>query len=227
MLSLRHVWHVMLFTLGVYALSWFKISFVIGSQLGAFSLAHCLAPLVGIFAGGMGALLYFAIKTTMSLCSVKSVIFACHLPTLAAALYLSCIHTTQYTISFGKKLLLAIIPATAILIFCTHTIGCQAWGYSLFWLIPLAAILLPHQNIALHLLGSTFTAHAVGSVVWLYTVPTMTATMWLNLIPVVVVERCLFATGMYLAYKLFNTIFSTPSLFTQLPTPSNLTSKEI
>src|SRR5437868_98622 len=42
--------------------------------------------------------------------------------------------------------------------------------------------------------------HAVGSVIWLYTTPT-TVEMWLGLIPVVALERCLFALGMVVMYR--------------------------
>jgi hypothetical protein len=54
---------------------------------------------------------------------------------------------------------------------------------------------VPQKNIFFTSLGSTFTAHAVGSVIWLYTIP-MTAGMWLALIPIVALERLCFATGM-------------------------------
>src|SRR2546430_1999084 len=53
--------------------------------------------------------------------------------------------------------------------------------------------------VFLQALGSAFIAHAVGSVIWLYTVG-MTPAAWLGLIPVVFVERMLCAAGMTVAY---------------------------
>lgn len=203
MISRRQFLGTALFLLGTGILSWFKISFLVGSHAASFSLAHCLTPLIGITLGGLGATLLFLSRTVFYLftaTATSNIVLACHLPSLAAAFYLSVLHTTQYTITLRKKLLLTVIPVACMAIFCCHTVGAQAWTYSLFWLIPVAALITPHTNIFVHMLGSTFTAHAVGSVLWLYCVPGMTAEMWLGLIPVVVVERLLFAAGMYVSY---------------------------
>ena len=53
------------------------------------------------------------------------------------------------------------------------------------------------------MLGSTFTAHAVGSVIWLYAGLVPNPETWLALIPVVVLERILFASGMFVGYTIF------------------------
>ncbi len=222
MISLRTLISAFLLAMGISALSWLKVSFLVGSQMAAFSLAHCVTPLIGILLGGFGALFYFCFKTLLRLCihtATTNMALACHLPTLSAGLYLSALSTHKYTISFTKKLALTVIPVACIMLFCCHTVGAQAWAYSLFWFIPLAALMVPHTSLFFHMLGSTFTAHAVGSVLWLYCVPGLTPQMWLNLMPVVAVERLLFASGMYLMYHMLQRL-SIPAVISVWLTPS-------
>ena len=54
-------------------------------------------------------------------------------------------------------------------------------------------------------LGATFTAHAVGGVLWIYTIP-MTPEIYIALLPIVIVERTLFATGIAASYVAVNAI---------------------
>jgi len=56
-------------------------------------------------------------------------------------------------------------------------------------------------------LGATFTAHSIGSTIWIWTIPS-TALLWNTLIPIVAVERTLFALGIMVSYLLFNTALS-------------------
>lgn len=58
----------------------------------------------------------------------------------------------------------------------------------------------------LRFLGTTFTAQAVGSVLFLYQT-NMNAFYWNGLIPVVIFERLLFTAGMIIAYEIFSKIF--------------------
>lgn len=85
-----------------------------------------------------------------------------------------------------------IIPLKCIMLFIAHPIGHQAAPYTIFWLIPPVLWILRRQGyiagIFITALQSTFVAHAVGSIIWLFVVP-MTASQWLNLIPIVAVER--------------------------------------
>ena len=69
-------------------------------------------------------------------------------------------------------------------------------------------------------LGATFTAHAVGSVIWLYTMP-MAQEAWLALIPQVAIERLTFAAGIVVAYHAMNILsswccFAAQKRFTQI-----------
>ncbi|VVC02775.1 Uncharacterised protein [Candidatus Burarchaeum australiense] len=115
------------------------------------------------------------------------------LPMLFAAVYFSRQHLK----------LSAAIPALAMLAFWLSPIGAQVWYYPLiFWTIPLLAPILPNR-LFLKSLGSTLTAHAVGSVIWLYTVP-MTVAQWQTVIPVAIGERLMFACGISISYLAVN-----------------------
>ncbi len=97
-----------------------------------------------------------------------------------------------------------IVPAAAMIAFWLHPIGQQAWFYALYWLIPIALKFLP-ERLVLRSLGSTFSAHAVGSVLFLYTIPTAPE-LWLTLIPIVALERGAFALGISASHILFTNI---------------------
>ena len=76
--------------------------------------------------------------------------------------------------------------------------------YSLFWLIPVAAKLFS-KRLFLRSLGATFTAHAIGSVIWVWTIP-MTPEQYAILIPITATERILFAGGISLSFIAFNSL---------------------
>ena len=180
-----------------------KVSFYAHYSVG-FSSAHCLAPLIGLFAGASGACMLFGMRTIVQIftyAKAASILSACHLPTLAAAGYLSLI-SSQHTTSFYKRLFYALIPLSCIVLFCLQTSQTAACLYATFWFIAMATLCIPHTNLFVHCIGSTFTAHAVGSVLWLYFGPAMTPNMWINLMPLVVLERLLFASGMWISYTL-------------------------
>lgn len=97
------------------------------------------------------------------------------------------------------KVIMAAIPLVCMGLFIMHPVGQYAAAYTLYWFIPTIIALLPNPHRWLRALGSTFTAHALGSVLWIWSHPTMTAVMWLNLIPVVAYERILFATMIWIS----------------------------
>lgn len=112
-----------------------------------------------------------------------------HIPTLCGAWYLA----TRST------LLKILIPSLCILLFNLHPIGTNANLYSFYWVIPIMIALIPSKSIFIQCLGSTFTTHAVGSVIWIYT-RSSGVTIWHSLIPVVWAERLLFAILMTTFY---------------------------
>jgi hypothetical protein len=72
--------------------------------------------------------------------------------------------------------------------FLAHPIGKECLLYSCYWLIPVGLSYLSEPSIFLRSLMSTFTTHAVGSTLYLYTHDT-TSLFWHTLIPQVWLER--------------------------------------
>lgn len=101
-----------------------------------------------------------------------------------------------------KRTFNIIVPVLAIIAFNLNPIGRSAWQYSMFWLIPIAAHFF-RKNLFVRSLGATFTAHAVGGALWIWAFG-LTKTMWLTLIPQVMMERTLMAAGISVFYLVFN-----------------------
>ncbi|OGZ96881.1 MAG: hypothetical protein A3J10_00145 [Candidatus Sungbacteria bacterium RIFCSPLOWO2_02_FULL_54_10] len=109
-------------------------------------------------------------------------------PMLAAAYY------------FGRKDKLSLIlPIIAIAAFIAHPIGRTVWYFAFYWLIPVAAWFFRDRFLLARALGATFSAHAVGGALWIWTF-NLPAAVWIGLIPVVAVERFLFAGGIAATY---------------------------
>lgn len=129
-----------------------------------------------------------------------------------------------YYFGTKKKAPGVLVPAGAITLWMLHPTGRAAWIYSMFWLIPIAAKLLPEKlsgKVFVRSLGATFTAHCVGAVAFLYTVP-MTAGQWMALIPVTAFERLLFAMGIAGSYVVFNTLLDKVLVKLKLRVPSEV-----
>ncbi len=176
-----------------------KISFLVGSQMIWFSATNSVLPLAGAFGGVMGSGLVFFIRQLIHLLFFKTVslsFLAFCIPGLCASLYWS---TQHYVIRL-------LLPIACMGLFVIHPVGAQAFVYSLYWLIPVVLFFVPQKHLFLQALGSTFIAHAVGSVIWLYTVP-MTAAMWMGLMPIVLFERVAFALGMVVMHHVILFIF--------------------
>jgi len=176
-----------------------KLSFIVGSKAAFFSAGHCVSPLVGLYSGvGMSviALCIRSSLTSYTLHMTPHLALAYHIPTFFAALYLATI--AQPKVNFLQRAGMALLIVACFAAFGLHSVGSQAVAYTAFWLIPLLSTLIAHNNRFFHALASTFTAHAVGSVIWLYSVGPVSPAAWLALMPVVVVERLLFASGMTL-----------------------------
>lgn len=120
----------------------------------------------------------------------------CGLPTLAGAATFYGINKNNKLTSFALQFLL---PLICMILFVSHPIAGSAFVYSFYWLIPVVLFLTKNKNIFFAALSSTFVAHAVGSVMWLYTV-NMPADKWLALIPVVAFERLVAAVGITFCY---------------------------
>ena len=108
---------------------------------------------------------------------------------------------------FGSGKKSVVVAAACAALFWLHPEGAAAWAYALFWLIPIGAKLFAEKNLVAQALGSTFTAHAVGSTVFLYAYD-IPAAAWWALIPVTAFERALFAGGITVSYLALNAAFA-------------------
>lgn len=172
------------------------ISKIVGSGQN-FSLFEFIGPLGGMFLGPFfGALSAFFVRganviiTNQGLDLLTVIRF---LPMMLAAVYFGI---------RGRKM--AIIFPLCIILFLVHPIGQKAWLYACIWLIPLIAT-FGKKRLILNSLGATFTAHAVGSTIFLYAFG-LTPQIWLALIPMVFIERGLFALGIWASYLATNTV---------------------
>lgn len=125
-----------------------------------------------------GAALLLSVRFGLRALLASSLYTMFFIPTLCASIYAS---------STARWLRMT-IPAACIALFVLHPVGNHAWFYSAYWLIPVFVAYYAHTSLFAQTLGSTFVAHAVGSVFYLYTMPT-TSVFFVQLIPLVFIER--------------------------------------
>lgn len=177
-----------------------KIPFtsIVGSKQ-AFTLFDFMGPIGGMILGAWpAALSVIVVKATDFLISGDVPSFTTivrFFPMAAAALY------------FGtKSKKISIIPIVCMILFWAHPEGRQAWYFALLWLIPIVA-LFKKDRLILNSLGATFTAHAIGSTAFLYAL-NLPAAVWTGLVPVVLMERGLFAVGTWVSFLVINSILN-------------------
>lgn len=168
-----------------------KLSLALANGGVLFTLTQIFSPLIGLYKNSSLNFLLYGMRTIlrMGIFGFSPLLFLYHLPTLVGNIYLS-------SDSVVPKIA---IPFVCMLLFVLNPIGNQAFLYSMYWLIPIAIALYKPESIFLRALGSTFTVHSVGSVVWLYT-KHIDPSVWHMLIPVVIIERVLMAaatTGLF------------------------------
>ncbi len=178
-----------------------NLTYLVGAQEQSFNMFQFIGPIgAGIFGPVIGifAVVFVEIVNGLFLNSFQFSLFnvARFFPMLAAAYYFG-------TVKNDKRFGIA-LPLIGMALFWMNPVGAEAWGYALLWLIPIAATFLS-DNLYLRSLGTTFQAHIVGSVAFLYTI-NMPAAAWWALIPIVLIERGLFAAGISLTYVAFNSI---------------------
>ena len=180
----------------ILGLAAFQISIdrIVGSNQN-FTLFELLGPIGGMFLGPvLGAVSAFVVY------GFNIIIFHKSLDFLAIALFLPPMLAAAY---FGlKQKATAIIFPICIALFLLNPIGRQAWMYSLIWLIPFVATFFK-KKLVFNSLGATFTAHATGSIIFLYMFG-LTPAIWMALIPVVLIERGVFTLGICLSCLAFN-----------------------
>ena len=174
-----------------------------------FTLFDLFAPLSGAFLGGLVGV--FAVI----LMQLANVIFHGFsgiqtdsiLKLVATFRFLPLIFGVLYFALKNKKndKWILVIPLLSIAAFILHPIGRTVWFYSLFWLIPVVVWPLRNRFLVARSLGSTFTAHAIGGAVWIWAF-NMPAAVWVCLIPIVILERSIFARGISASYILVNNV---------------------
>jgi len=202
-LSAKGLAFVMLFSLLVLAGNSVNFSPILGGAANqSFTLFQFIGPVAGGFLGaGIGALSVLLAEVVSFVWLGKSISL------LNIALLAPMLFATAYFAMYSRgKFAGAAVSLLCMAAFIAHPVGQQAWIYSLYWLIPAIALALP-EHLFLRSLGSTFTAHSIGSVVWLYAFPS-TPAFWLALIPVVAFERFMFASGISVSYVALNAAFA-------------------
>lgn len=173
-----------------------------GLPFSFFTATHMVTPVLGSQIA-TGQLLGVTFLRTLFYAITSSTFtffkFFYHLPSLTGALYFKTMLNAES--SYAHRALWALVPGCCMALFISNPVGSQAWIYSLYWLIPAIIALLPVRTAFLSALGSTFTTHAIGSVLFLFCTP-MTSAFWLALIPVVFFERLCFALGITALYYL-------------------------
>lgn len=198
--------------------------FAWGSHVCIFSLASILGPLLGLVGTFPMIVLMFIATSLCKLAGVSVsssfVLTAFGLPTLCAAAswrlydwqaaadngssfsssYLLSSRAIRTIAGFYVKVM---VPLVCMMLFIGHHTTYAP--YALYWLIPIALFFIEwiwqpqhtigRMSVIFPALSSTFIAHAVGSVIWMYVVP-MTSLQWAALVPVVAVERIAFSIGM-------------------------------
>lgn len=160
---------------------YFKVSYLVGSKNAFLSGTALVSPLSGWFGGlwFVGGL--FLGRFFLSALSPVNFLLR-RLPGLCGAL---CWAIDSRIVRVG-------IPLACMIVFHLHPIGRMVSPYTWYWFIPIVVYSIHSTSIFWLSLANTFVSHAVGAVVWLYTVP-MTEEQWWLLIPVVAVERFVIA----------------------------------
>jgi hypothetical protein len=171
-----------------------QVNKIVGSGQ-SFTLFELLGPVGGMFLGPvLGAVSAFFVR------ALNVVLFHQKIDLLTVIRFLPAMLAAFYFGAKSKKT--AIIFPICIALFLLNPVGRQAWMYSAIWLIPFTTSFFK-KNLLLNSLGATFTAHAVGSVIFLYTF-NLPASAWMGLIPVVFIERGVFTIGIWASTLVFN-----------------------
>ena len=195
-LNLKQIIFLILFFAIIFGASRITLFKIVGASQ-AFTLFEFLYPLPAVFLGSIwGAGIVLLVKVLNWLITGQSldlITFVRFFPAVLAALYFA-----------SKSKWNVVVPIICMALFWFNPIGRASFPYGLFWLIPI--IVFPFKkNLALNALGSTFTAHAVGSVAFLYSVG-LTPEIWRGLIPVVFMERFVFAAGISVSCVVFSVV---------------------
>jgi len=210
-LSSRHVAFILIFSSLGLLLHQFNFSQIVGAvgleSKPYFNYFQFLGPIAGAVLGPIAGVVSIILVAGANLLLTGE--------PLALPVVVSIFTLSMAAVYFGTKgRHAAAIPLICMPLFWLHPEGLQAWYYALFWLIPLAASFY-RQNILLRSLGSTFSAHAVGAVAYLYAF-NIPAAAWAGLMVITPLERVIFALGITLSYYVVTTALNAFSAKTDL-----------
>lgn len=177
----------------VVALAGSKAKFTLFDAFGPIS-GGFLGPVFGTLAVALMELTNFFLHGAHVLDAGTVIRF---FPMLFAALYFA-----------RKSRVMLLVPLAAIVAFVAHPIGRTVWYYAVFWLIPILTYFARDRSLLARSLGATFTAHAVGGALWIYAF-NLPKAVWVGLIPVVIMERIMFAVGIAVSYYALTNILAT------------------
>lgn len=221
---LKKLSFIFLFIILALILNQVPINKIIGSEQ-SFTLLEFIGPTAGAFLGGIlgaGAVVFVKLINTLFLKKeLDFLTIVRFFPMAFAALYFG---TKAIKKNYRKSArpvldkalayLSAAVPAVCVVLFWLHPEGRKAFLFAFFWFIPVIASFYK-KNLWLKSLGATFTAHAVGSVAFLYAF-NLPAAVWYSLIPVVLIERGFFTIGIASFYVLFNSVLGYAAKFTSI-----------
>jgi hypothetical protein len=201
-MEMRKLAFLALFTIISLAAYQLKFSTILGVPSQNFNFFQFVGPIgAGIFNTGLGVVSVLFVEVLNFLISgsaLDPITLVRFTPMMFAAFY------------FGSKSKSrVVVPLVCMGLFILNPIGRQAWYYSLYWLIPVAAALWK-EKLFLRSLGATFTAHAIGSVAFLYAF-SIPADVWATLVPITAFERLCFAIGISISYVAVNTMLNSIS----------------
>lgn len=200
--STKRVLFILLFAALVFFGKKINFSPLLGTQNQFFTLFQFFGPIAGAFLGPMYGVITVLGSELVDFLFVGKVFSVINLIRLTPMLF------AAYYFGTKKRFTTTLVPFVAMTLFMLHPVGKQVWFYSLYWVIPIVIKLLPQKvsnNLLCKSLGSTLTAHAVGSTAFLYSFPTEPS-LWIALLPVVAVERTLFTLGIAGSYKTMNRV---------------------
>lgn len=218
MFTKKRLIFIMLFVVFAFFAQRINFSGLIGAEGQYFTLFQFFGPITGAFLGSIfGVIAVFAAELIDFFVVGKEATWI-NIFRLAPMLF------AAYYFGSKKKNLNIIVPLIAIGMFILHPVGRQAWVYSLFWTIPIIARLLPSKyaySVPLRSLGATFTAHGIGSALFIWTIPTVPG-MWITLLPITAFERLMFALGIGISYVAFNALLDKVIVKFNIKVPSNI-----
>ena len=171
-----------------------KISSILGSYHTAFGMTSIIIPLCGYFFATVPLIAAIMLITIVKSLTVGTLI-ALKIPTMTATLGWALTKQKTKKSELLNLLFAVIIPACCMIAFIMHPIAGLAPWYCSYWIIPMIIYGIAQFKKVHYFFTAiqiTFVTHAVGSLVWLYSLP-ITAEQWNQLIAVVPIERTILA----------------------------------